>query len=148
MFLFYDWPFPHMCRTLRRTTPYLSPKTHMGFLISPSRVSTVCLFSPIPTGQQVRKRADLVDEHCSCSGERADLVEEHLAAGVRPIDMQVERVRQHHVTKLLRQKRINSEDFTAVGAFVGGKRRRKDHRQSSVVSRHSQSSTGTSAGFR
>jgi len=88
----------------------------MGVLISSSRVSTVCLFSPIPTGQQVRKRADLVDEHCSCSGERADLVdghsslsvnradlvEEHLAAGVGPIDMQVERVRQHHDTKLLR----------------------------------------------
>ena len=40
--------------------------------------------------------------------------------------MQVGRVKQHHVTYLLLQKRINSEDFTAVGAFVGGKKRRKE----------------------
>ena len=44
-------------------------------------------------------------------------------------DMQVGRVKQHHVTYLLLQKRINSGDFTAVGAFVGGKRRRKEEKK-------------------
>jgi len=59
----------------------------------------------------------LVDGHSSCSGDRADSVDEHLAAGARPIDMQEEHARQHHVTELLRQKRINSGDFTAVASF-------------------------------
>ena len=80
---------------------YLPPKTYTKSIsLRLSRESTVCLSSPIPTRQQVRKRADLVDghsscsgdradsadEHCSCSGNRADSVDEHLAAGMRRAD--------------------------------------------------------------
>ena len=43
--------------------------------------------------------------------------------------MQVGRVKQHHVTYLLLQKRINSGDFTAVGAFVGEKKRREEEKK-------------------
>ena len=66
---------------------YLPPKTctkSISLRLSPE--STVSLSSPIPTRQQVRKRADLVDGHSSCSGDRADSVDEHLAAGMRRAD--------------------------------------------------------------
>ena len=43
--------------------------------------------------------------------------------------MQVGRVKQHHVTYLLLQKRINSGDFTAIGAFVGRKEEKKKRRK-------------------
>jgi len=92
--------------------PLVCPlKIHTKKFLSSPFASFDCLSSPIPTRQQVRKRADLVDGHSSCSGDRADSVDEHLAAGMRrvfrvpdwsvgarPIDMQVKRVRQHHVT--------------------------------------------------
>jgi len=80
----------------------------------------------------------LADEHLAAGTRRADW-----SVGARPIDTQVGRFKQHHVTYLLRRKRINSGDFTAVGVFVGGKKRRKEERKreeseettSTVVSR-------------
>ena len=49
--------------------------------------------------------------------------------GARPIDMQVERVLQHHVTLLLRRKRINSGDFLSSPLCVYSSTERREEKK-------------------
>ena len=152
---------------------YLPPKTYTKSIsLRLSRESTVCLrdshqaaskkarglgrrTQQLQRGSRGLGRRTSSCWHASCrSLIRQVFRVPDWSVGARPIDMQVERVRQHHVTELLRWKfdmqvgRVNLSliicvmlsdvklqylTWPAVGAFVGGKRKSRDHRQSSVV---------------
>ena len=66
---------------------YLPPKTYTKSIsLRLSRESTVCLSSPIPTRQQVRKARGHGRRTLQFSENRADSVDEHLAADMRRAD--------------------------------------------------------------